>query len=87
MLKTLPQVGPVKAVTWSPDGRWLATGDWARSATLRNPDDGTPVRTLTGHDDWVMDVAFSPDSQLLATGSGDHWRGCGASRAGRCWRP
>jgi WD40 repeat protein len=32
---------------------------------------GQPVRTLTGHTDWVISVAFSPDGRLLASGSGD----------------
>jgi WD40 repeat protein len=32
---------------------------------------GQPVRTLTGHTDWVRSVAFSPDGRLLASGSDD----------------
>lgn len=28
-------------------------------------------RTPIGHSDWVLSVAFSPDGQLLASGSGD----------------
>jgi WD40 repeat protein len=32
---------------------------------------GQPVRTLTGHTDWVGSVAFSPDGRLLASGSDD----------------
>ncbi len=32
---------------------------------------GQPVRTLTGHGDWVRSVAFSPDGRLLASGSAD----------------
>jgi WD40 repeat protein len=32
---------------------------------------GQPVRTLSGHTNWVGSVAFSPDGRLLASGSGD----------------
>jgi serine/threonine protein kinase len=33
--------------------------------------DGSLVRTLTGHTDWVYSVSFSPDGSLLASGSED----------------
>jgi WD40 repeat protein len=33
--------------------------------------DGSLVRTLTGHTDWVNSVSFSPDGSLLASGSDD----------------
>ena len=29
------------------------------------------MRTLTGHSDWVLSVAFSPDGKRVASGSGD----------------
>jgi WD40 repeat protein len=32
----------------------------------------SPLRTLTGHSDWVRTVAISPDGQILATGSDDN---------------
>ena len=33
---------------------------------------GQLVRTLEGHTDWVLSVAFSPDGRLLASGSDDN---------------
>ena len=32
---------------------------------------GSPLRTLTGHTDWVYSVSFSPDGNTLASASGD----------------
>ncbi|MEM5838706.1 hypothetical protein AAHH59_10320, partial [Pediococcus acidilactici] len=32
---------------------------------------GKVIRTLTGHSGWVLSVTFSPDGQILASGSHD----------------
>jgi WD40 repeat protein len=40
------------------------------SSTLRSQQ--LPLRTLTGHSDWVRAVAISPDGQILASGSDDN---------------
>ena len=58
-------------VAFSPDGRLLATAGGDGTARLWDPATGECLRTLTGHDGWVLGVAFSPDGRLLATAGDD----------------
>lgn len=51
--------------------RWLATGAGDNTARIWNADTQTPYKTLKGHTDWVLSVAWSPDGSVLATGSMD----------------
>lgn len=58
-------------MTMSPDGRWIAAVNDKRVALF---DVGSPQaepRWLEGHQGSVMNMAFSPDSKLLATASAD----------------
>jgi len=81
LVRTLEgHTGGVSEVVFSPDGRLLASGSCARwdgyfcregEIKLWEVATGSVVRTLTGHTDTVRSVAFSPDGQLLASGSDD----------------
>jgi WD40 repeat protein len=71
--------GQVRGVAFSPDGRLLATASDDETVRLWDPATGDCLRTLTGHDRWVIDVAFSPDGRQLATASND--------RTARLWDP
>jgi hypothetical protein len=74
LLAALPDTDTVRTVTFSPDGRTLATGDFNGKTVLWNvidPAHPTRLATLTGHKGTVFTANFSPDGRTLATGSSD----------------
>ncbi|MDY6940450.1 MAG: AAA family ATPase [Cyanobacteriota bacterium] len=60
----------VLAVSFSPDGRTLATASRDKTVKLWNVD-GTPISTLEGHTERVNSVGFSPNGKIIASGSDD----------------
>ncbi len=54
----------------SPDGKYLATGSWDKTAKITDSVTGQTIRTIN-HEGRVSSVAFSPDGKYLATGSWD----------------
>jgi WD40 repeat protein/beta-lactamase regulating signal transducer with metallopeptidase domain len=67
----LTEPKPIRCVAFSADGKWLATGDFAQKAQLRDPKTGEVKRVLEGHTASVNSVAFTPDSKTLLTGGLD----------------
>jgi WD40 repeat protein len=61
----------VFSVAYSPDGRYLLTGDRASQVLLWNADTGQLVRRLQGHEAPISAVAYSPDGRLIVTASLD----------------
>ncbi len=55
----------------SPDGKWMASSDYSNIIKLWNFPQTMELRTLYGHTDVVGALQFSPDNQLLASGSWD----------------
>jgi WD40 repeat protein len=59
------------AVSYSADGKFLATGASDKTARIWNAANGKQLFVLKGHEDSINDVAFSPDSKILASASSD----------------
>ena len=72
--------GKIYAMALSPDGKWLAVGGWThrdcgnRCGEIRLYDfsSGKLTGLFKGHNNPVNDLAFSPDSQRLVSGSFDN---------------
>ncbi len=56
----------------SPCGRFAATTNVNNTTTIWSLMNGMDVKTLSGHYDHVLAVAWSPDGKTLVTGSKDH---------------
>jgi tetratricopeptide (TPR) repeat protein len=74
---TLPHQGPVRAVTFSPDGRVILTGSDDRTARFWAAATGRPLGPPLPHQAEVWGVAISLDGRTALTGSQD--------RAARLW--
>ncbi len=60
-------------IAFSPDSSLIAlAGSMDGSVEIFNTADGTPAMLLSGHNQTVNQVAFSPDGETIATGSNDN---------------
>ncbi|KAJ9267667.1 hypothetical protein DTO195F2_1 [Paecilomyces variotii] len=64
-------LGSVGIITFSPDGKMLASGSIDRTVKLWDAITGTLLQTLEGHLDFIRTVKFSLDGRFLISGSND----------------
>jgi WD40 repeat protein len=61
---------PLRAVSFSPDGNYLATGGDELVVRIFDTENWELKRSFIGHTGSILCMEFSPDSRYLATGSG-----------------
>jgi len=61
----------IMPLSFSPDGKYLASANSGREIKLWDTGAGTLLKTLRRHSGSVYAVAFSPDGKCLASASGD----------------
>ncbi|MBW4504085.1 MAG: WD40 repeat domain-containing protein [Scytonema hyalinum WJT4-NPBG1] len=62
----------VYGVSFSPDGKMLATASADNTVKLWDTSTDKQIKTLKGHTNSVNGVSFSPNGKMLATASGDN---------------
>ncbi|MBD2309765.1 AAA family ATPase [Chroococcidiopsis sp. FACHB-1243] len=59
------------SVSFSLDGKMVASGNWDNTVKLWNAATGKEIKTLKGHQKAVVGVSFSPDGKTIASASWD----------------
>jgi WD40 repeat protein len=62
----------VTTLSFSPDGRRLASAGFDAKIKIWDTESGLEVLTLAGHTSWIWEVWFSPDGQRILSCSRDH---------------
>jgi WD40 repeat protein/tRNA A-37 threonylcarbamoyl transferase component Bud32 len=71
LIKLRGHTGTIRCITFSPDGKRIATASHDQTIKIWDAEDGRELLTLRGHTHVVNCVTFSPDGNLLASGGID----------------
>ncbi|MBC1218656.1 NACHT domain-containing protein [Nostoc sp. UCD121] len=77
-------LGAVFSVTYSPDGKLLATGDGNGVVRLLETATYKEILTCKGHGSMIPSIAFSPSDQILASGGYDRTIKLWCIQTGEC---
>jgi WD40 repeat protein len=73
-LKSLAgHAGPVYAISFSPNGKLLASGSYDKSIKVWDVNSGAALHTFNSYHGCVYSVVFSPDGKQLESSSGELW--------------
>lgn len=61
-------VKPVRAVTFSPGGKFLAAAGDSKVIILYDTSSGEQVASLTGHSAWILSLSWSYTGEYLLSG-------------------
>jgi WD40 repeat protein len=74
-LQTIIELGneyDVLCLSWSPDGKRIATGDGENELRVWDTENGEELLFIDGHEETVTSVAYSPNGKILYSGSWDN---------------